>query len=55
MYSFKKRNGTNKMDSKRVGHEVSIIHEVNDTKGTIRNQLDTQRIIRSRFHVPIQI
>ena len=35
MYSFKKRNGVNKMDSKRVGHEVSIVHEVNDTKGTI--------------------
>ncbi|SVB98702.1 uncharacterized protein METZ01_LOCUS251556, partial [marine metagenome] len=24
MYSFKKRNGVNKMDSKRVGHEMSI-------------------------------
>ena len=35
MYSFKKRNGVNKMDSKKVGHEVSIIHDVNDTKGTI--------------------
>ena len=33
MYSFKKRNGVNKMDSKRVGHEMSIIHEVNDVKG----------------------
>ena len=35
MYSFKKRNRVNKMDLKRVGHEMSIIHEVNDTKGTI--------------------
>jgi len=24
MYSFKKRNGVNKMDSKRVGHEMSV-------------------------------
>ena len=34
MYSFKKRNGVNKMDSKRDGHEMSIIHVLNDTKGT---------------------
>jgi len=33
MYSFKKRNGVNKMNSKRVGHEMFIIQEVNDTKG----------------------
>ena len=31
MYSFKKRNGVNKMDSKKVGHEMSNFQEVNDT------------------------
>ena len=34
MYSFKKRNGVNKMDSKRGEHEVFIIHKVDDTKET---------------------
>jgi len=41
MYSFKKRNGVNKMDSKRVGHEVySGPHKWDNVLRCIFNQME---------------